>query len=109
MAAVVSKASATTSFYTLSLRAALPIFRQTRLQQVEHALLNVDRVDLAGVADRLRQAARVVARPRPEVRHRLDRKSTRLNSSHLVSSYAVLRLQKNTSAARSALPHQAAD
>src|SRR5256885_11665406 len=71
--------TATTEIYPLSLHDALPIYRQPR----------------DGFADEPH------ARPEPAVR-RLpradrctgDRKSTRLNSSHLVISYAVFCLKK---------------
>src|SRR5256885_6934040 len=43
---------------------------------------------------RLEFAGRSQGGPRSGVRHRLDRKSTRLNSSHLVISYAVFCLKK---------------
>src|SRR2546426_7480112 len=39
-------------------------------------------------------AARIAVRPAPRVRFDIDRKSTRLNSSHLVISYAVFCLKK---------------
>src|SRR5437899_4976282 len=65
-------ATATSEFYTLSLHDALPIFlqfrsAQRRLEQLEHGTL----------------ACAL-----------LDRKSTRLNSSHLGISYAVFCLKK---------------
>src|SRR6476620_12189971 len=41
-----------------------------------------------------RPAGRWAARPRPGARPREDRKSTRLNSSHANSSYAVFCLKK---------------
>src|SRR5688500_19414553 len=69
--------SSTTELYTLSLHDALPIYRSTpansRTHHGAHARI--------GVADR---------RERPWA----DRKSTRLNSSHLVISYAVFCLKK---------------
>src|SRR5439155_26585956 len=73
-------ATATTDIYTLSLHDALPIYREPALG--------------------LPQAC--CARPQP-FRHRpeeprqgsdLDRKSTRLNSSHVAISYAVFCLKK---------------
>src|SRR5476649_3043470 len=63
--------TATTEIYTLSLHDALPIWRQ-RLAQ-----------DAAACHDRF-----------PERHGMLDRKSTRLNSSHTVISYAVFCLKK---------------
>src|SRR5256885_9507906 len=81
--------TATTEIYTLSLHDALPISRDdTRLPGVAHAV----RVCLRQPERRKRRAAaaglfrvRVVEE---------DRKSTRLNSSHLVISYAVFCLKK---------------
>src|ERR1039457_1873753 len=65
--------TATTEIYTLSLHDALPIYYAK-----------------TGVANRSEWGtARVPA-------HELDRKSTRLNSSHLVISYAVFCLKKKT-------------
>src|SRR2546426_12781159 len=78
--------TATTEIYTLSLHDALPIFflllietvRQRRRRGLVDDAHHVEPGDLAGV---LRGLA-------------LDRKSTRLNSSHLVISYAVFCLKK---------------
>src|SRR5258705_8398261 len=70
--------TATTEIYTLSLHDALPIWRGKR-------------------PDRTRDRAAEPARPRrafEELRSRGDRKSTRLNSSHLGISYAVFCLKK---------------
>src|SRR2546426_7365258 len=74
--------TATTEIYTLSLHDALPIWRDAaghRLQRIA----TVHRCSgLGGVGDQA-------------VDHReRDRKSTRLNSSHLVISYAVFCLKK---------------
>src|SRR5256885_12698397 len=73
--------TATTEIYTLSLHDALPICTPQRPPRAGERDLRGDARD-----DR--------ARPRGE-----DRKSTRLNSSHLVISYAVfcLKKKKNTS------------
>src|SRR5205807_4335812 len=67
--------TATTEIYTLSLHDALPICR------LEQQLVRPD--------DRGRALAGLGA-----VREQGDRKSTRLNSSHLVISYAVFCLKK---------------
>src|SRR5260221_8966144 len=73
---------ATTEIYTLSLHDALPICRR-------HA-----HVPAAGRRRRvLPRAARRGPERRAE-RERTDRKSTRLNSSHTVISYAVFCLKK---------------
>src|SRR5256885_17246734 len=78
--------TATTEIYTLSLHDALPIWWRA-----------------GGEAARFREVVRVGAQRRPDRdRHpegrsgsrRKDRKSTRLNSSHLVISYAVFCLKK---------------
>src|ERR1039457_7346538 len=61
--------TATTEIYTLSLHDALPIFEQVLLGPFDH---------FDGVTEHLFT----------------DRKSTRLNSSHLVISYAVFCLKK---------------
>src|SRR2546426_8866848 len=71
--------TATTEIYTLSLHDALPISGQ-RLPCAYRV----------GVAERRRK--RPVCHPK-DTQHR-DRKSTRLNSSHLVISYAVFCLKK---------------
>src|SRR5256885_3377787 len=67
--------TATTEIYTLSLHDALPIWRGARARR------------LAGRPNRGPPLGRERARRR-------DRKSTRLNSSHLVISYAVFCLKK---------------
>src|SRR5437667_11445318 len=80
-------ATATTEIYTLSLHDALPISTDLLVphpdQQLEHRVL-------AGRAHRVDQ--RLVAVP--EIGG--DRKSTRLNSSHITTSYAVFCLKKQT-------------
>src|SRR5439155_25449262 len=74
----------TTELYTLSLHDALPISRRVlacnlrpvpRLRDGRHELVSRHRVII-------------------EVHFRLDRKSTRLNSSHVAISYAVFCLKK---------------
>src|SRR5688500_19590453 len=69
--------TATTNIYTLSLHDALPIFRIGAAHG--HAL--------NGNGDHVLHGRRLDVRGR-------DRKSTRLNSSHLVISYAVFCLKK---------------
>src|SRR5436305_9148634 len=81
--------TATTEIYTLSLHDALPIYLLPlpRRQQVEDRLPTL-----------LRQLGdRVGGDPR------LDRKSTRLNSSHVRISYAVFCLKKKTKLYRKVL------
>src|SRR5256885_2602206 len=69
--------TATTEIYTLSLHDALPISESVRAR---------------GLAGTLAGARQLLAGQR-HARH-IDRKSTRLNSSHLVISYAVFCLKK---------------
>src|SRR5690349_23777672 len=71
--------TSTTEFYTLSLHDALPICH---------------RVDLDG--DHVRDEPVGVRRVDAVVVGRRDRKSTRLNSSHVERSYAVLCLKKKS-------------
>src|SRR5256885_4130848 len=73
--------TATTEIYTLSLHDALPILCRGAHHQHAHAG--------GGLADRHLPGPVLFAESR-----RLDRKSTRLNSSHLVISYAVFCLKK---------------
>src|SRR5256885_14499926 len=75
--------TATTEIYTLSLHDALPIFPESD--------------SWCSAADDVIRGAKPAALPK--VRHfrrgtSTDRKSTRLNSSHLVISYAVFCLKK---------------
>src|SRR5205807_3458926 len=92
-------------FYTLSLHDALPISqRDVRDRDRERALRvrDLDRLDCDPVAELLlERALDEVLRRRDELRSagledeaEEDRKSTRLNSSHLVISYAVFCLKK---------------
>src|SRR5262245_65276740 len=69
----------TSPIYTLSLHDALPIYEFT----VPDALV-------------MRQVAHRIEHARESVRRQGDRKSTRLNSSHLGISYAVFCLKKKT-------------
>src|SRR3712207_8154238 len=89
--------TATTEIYTLSLHDALPI--SPAAAHVEHEL-GADggdlRVDVAH-ADALVEARRErPARHDPDLGVVVDRKSTRLNSSHANISYAVFCLKKIT-------------
>src|SRR5256885_17131431 len=78
--------TATTEIYTLSLHDALPIFPSAPRGKAD-LKIRVRELPEARVAR--------VAVPLPAAeRHREDRKSTRLNSSHLVISYAVFCLKK---------------
>src|SRR2546426_9212280 len=71
--------TATTEIYTLSLHDALPIY-QERTHEHDHC--------------EGRHTIRMVEIVRKRGRSQRDRKSTRLNSSHLVISYAVFCLKK---------------
>src|SRR2546426_8476559 len=84
--------TATTEIYTLSLHDALPIY--VRAGQVQRATIG-RRVGRAGDGDR-HPCGRLPGGRRARRRQRevSDRKSTRLNSSHLVISYAVFCLKK---------------
>src|SRR5205807_10287218 len=88
-------AAATTQIYTLSLHDALPISSAATLQSISggRAVLGIGRGDSAlaylGFAP-----AKLAMFQRVLQDLQQDRKSTRLNSSHLVISYAVFCLKK---------------
>src|SRR5690554_7131151 len=77
--------TAPTEIYTLSLHDALPICRDFALRPLHRTRLRArrvqDRQDVAAAHD-------------DDLRLELDRKSTRLNSSHVRISYAVFCLKK---------------
>src|SRR5437588_5879968 len=81
-------ASAITEIYTLSLHDALPILVGLEAADVNEVLQELV-ADLAetAAADEVQLVGR---------NHLVDRKSTRLNSSHTVISYAVFCLKKKT-------------
>src|SRR5258708_29065804 len=83
--------TATTEIYTLSLHDALPISSVLRIVADRHWATDVIFADTLTLFQRLEQ--------RSDER---DRKSTRLNSSHQIISYAVfcLKKKKTSSAAR---------
>src|SRR5258708_32606787 len=82
--------TATTEIYTLSLHDALPIYlTQTRLERLLHAEQLVR-------TEKIRQDNDTVRLEFRRQRINLDRKSTRLNSSHQIISYAVFCLKKKT-------------
>src|SRR3712207_8212946 len=88
--------TATTEIYTLSLHDALPIFgRQRNLaERPDQSAGAVERdLELAGVL-RVELLAQPGSDRLLDVRVDLDRKSTRLNSSHANISYAVFCLKK---------------
>src|SRR5258708_27100587 len=76
--------TATTEIYTLSLHDALPISRQPRYQ------LAIERLRDEQAEKRGGEEPRQISQPA----RRADRKSTRLNSSHQIISYAVFCLKK---------------
>src|SRR5256885_11772383 len=87
--------TATTEIYTLSLHDALPISAKDSRQNEEARAAQTRH----GGDDQRSSAQRRVhpcrrKRERDPVRAGRDRKSTRLNSSHLVISYAVFCLKK---------------
>src|SRR2546426_4465123 len=88
--------TATTEIYTLSLHDALPISRGSRWCAGNvfggHCRFVMRRSELSGFDAALSQ--------------RQDRKSTRLNSSHLVISYAVFCLKKKKNNNNSTQPRQ---
>src|SRR5256885_4870150 len=92
--------TATTEIYTLSLHDALPILRRRGVRRPLREKRGHVRIRGLG-RERRRRGIRFGRRPgatgRTSIRSR-DRKSTRLNSSHLVISYAVFCLKKKNNA-----------
>src|SRR5690606_41419590 len=89
--------TATTEIYTLSLHDALPIYARQRGQVGQRLLEEVVAVaEGFGEEHLLRQEAVQQRDPRHRGcgHQRQDRKSTRLNSSHVKISYAVFCLKK---------------
>src|SRR5256885_12700673 len=96
--------TATTEIYTLSLHDALPICRVDILSGLSVPFLFASRASHAARSTLTESPTERRVRPpcgnrwadpRPS-----DRKSTRLNSSHLVISYAVFCLKKKNTTAR---------
>ena len=88
--------TATTEIYTLSLHDALPIWRPRRVaaqgvRELVAGLVLAGRVVLQDLTD----ARDGLGEPGDRLTQ-ADRKSTRLNSSHTVTSYAVFCLKKKT-------------
>src|SRR3712207_8040234 len=82
--------TATTEIYTLSLHDALPILSEAPTGfEVVAKTNNCPVAAMQNVAKKL-----YGVQFHPEVEHSLDRKSTRLNSSHANISYAVFCLKK---------------
>src|SRR3712207_8115679 len=99
--------TATTEIYTLSLHDALPI----SVERFEDLLINeVQRVDCArwhdGARVLLGDAAHAMSPTAGQgANSALDRKSTRLNSSHANISYAVFCLKKKNHKLRQSPPY----
>src|SRR5256885_11796680 len=92
--------TATTEIYTLSLHDALPISRRAF---VVDDILGLLRVRITKIPDESIEPGAhrhdgIAGDEGQRVVLALDRKSTRLNSSHLVISYAVFCLKKNMQA-----------
>src|SRR5690606_41788383 len=79
---------APTAIYTLSLHDALPIFREA----LDHVPVNLALATLLDVALAGKHGQRLI----DQLVDLGDRKSTRLNSSHVKISYAVFCLKKKT-------------
>src|SRR5690349_23103720 len=94
----ISKYAATSIFYTLSLHDALPIsgrlVQQIRMRPRRH--VDFSAANQRAIMDGLRGAASAKDGTSADVfkGFPLDRKSTRLNSSHVEISYAVFCLKK---------------
>src|SRR5256885_10376194 len=86
--------TATTEIYTLSLHDALPIFlRKKRQLPSVLALVEGDHVGQRLHRRAGRELGQVFVQAGLQLVQQQDRKSTRLNSSHLVISYAVFCLK----------------
>src|SRR5256886_7795660 len=86
--------TATTEIYTLSLHDALPIYDRgdrDRDQALHRAMITLKS---PREIETMAAAGRIVAETLALVRRHIDRKSTRLNSSHSQISYAVFCLKK---------------
>src|SRR5207253_7576455 len=94
--------TATTEIYTLSLHDALPIWRNTTLQFITEQRNPHLHRSRATLQNQIVNVNLPIAKPRhplpilrgPPPRPKVDRKSTRLNSSHVAISYAVFCLKK---------------
>src|SRR5256885_4503406 len=94
--------TATTEIYTLSLHDALPIYLGEDVLALDGLAVDL-RLELRVAQEDLGVAEDAVGSGRREAAS-LDRKSTRLNSSHLVISYAVFCLKKKTKSIASPRP-----
>src|SRR5690349_24237481 len=84
--------SAPSEFYTLSLHDALPIYSDEDGTAAEHLDGKHDEDEIAERVAHVTALAEELTSQRAE--ERIDRKSTRLNSSHVEISYAVFCLKK---------------
>src|SRR5258708_10494059 len=89
--------TATTEIYTLSLHDALPICGGVYWQPLSQAETNANAVALFWSST----TASVLIAPLVVLTDQEDRKSTRLNSSHQIISYAVFCLKKKKTYAKS--------
>src|SRR5438094_7049186 len=99
--------TATTETYTLSLHDALPISGAVLAAAVSQQVMRGNETRDYRFAQRLRLRPDHQVRCRahlPDGCLRLDRKSTRLNSSHRTISYAVFCLKKKKKNSRSSAP-----
>src|SRR5690606_40423818 len=88
----------TTESYTLSLHDALPILLPCKIHDLRHlGLCDLIRIKAAQPDPMLMHMEHDHGRVLPALVEKLDRKSTRLNSSHVKISYAVFCLKKKTS------------
>src|SRR5947208_8478022 len=98
----------TTESYTLSLHDALPIFRAARARHLRDGSAHeLHHAAARGARETGAQQACVLTPAQIRVTTRLDRKSTRLNSSHQIISYAVfcLKQKRQTAASGHAVMH----
>src|SRR5437588_8897475 len=84
--------TATTEIYTLSLHDALPILHRMNLKRLEGEAIRDAILSVSGRLDQRMYGSSVPLHPSQFLE--ADRKSTRLNSSHTVISYAVFCLKK---------------
>src|SRR5438034_2090432 len=95
---------ASTEIYTLSLHDALPIYGLGSIQSLNlRLLINAEN---HGLIRRMQVQADNIADLFNEERMGRDRKSTRLNSSHTVISYAVFCLKKKKKKVKNILAAQ---
>src|SRR5690606_41898705 len=95
--AILFAAASPSTIYTLSLHDALPIFNINKIATLRNSRggNNPDVLQAALACEHF-GAQGITVHPRPDERHIRDRKSTRLNSSHVKISYAVFCLKKKT-------------